>query len=150
MLDQNSSMAPGITYHPDLIPRLCADHQVLLQQLELVQQYIEENNYQAIAPQLELFRQTMLDHITEENLKLYIYLQQSLNKDPEKYQKLRQLRKELNASLQIVLEFLNMYTLIQEKPELQDTVASDFKQIRSLYIERINIEEQRLFPLYQP
>lgn len=147
-MDQSVSATP-VAYYPDLISELHADHKALLKIIEMTRKAIDGREFGQAQVLLQEFKSRLLEHVSQENLKLYVYLQSSLRDDPPAYQKMRELRKEMDSILIAMLAFFKDYEFVGEDVKAQGNLQADFKQVSANYLKRLLTEERYLFPLYK-
>lgn len=150
MASQQTAANSGIAYDPELIVKLESEHRMLKQQLKLMGQLIAEKQFGRFVQILEEFRSSLVSHVFEENLKLYIYLQHSLKDKPDQNGKMRALRKRVDDVGIEVIDFLDKYKDVEMNPQIQTTILEDFEHVNAIYLARIQIEEDELFSMYLP
>ena len=143
--------APGthILFHPELIADLKAEHQELLAIFARMVELHEAGRHQRLGPHLKAFGDLLQDHVAQENVKLYIYLQRMLAEDPEQSQLMRQFRKEMHAISRAVRAFLQRYRDVEWTPEEREAFGKELAAIGDVLVQRVDKEEQQLYPLYQ-
>lgn len=149
MTPQTAALS-GVFYDSGLIAELRDDHRTLKQQLKLINHFIASRQIDKVKQLLERFKSTLIAHVYRENLKLYIYLQASLRRNPQEIVKMRILRKEMDAISVMVMDFLDKYESVGQKMHLQVNFITDFMVVRSMYLKRIQRESDELFPMYRP
>lgn len=149
---QSPSQAQGtqISYNPDLVPRLQEEHRHLLKLFGEIEQAFQSNDLEVTAARLEEFRGAVLDHLMTENIRFYIYLEHSLQHDPDSFELMHGFRHEMAGIGKAVLAFLSKYKEIAGQPNLAISFGSDLKQVGEVLVGRIRREEETLYPLYLP
>lgn len=144
--------APGtrIHFNPELIPRLTADHQRLLQGFTSIREAALGGDLATAALRLETFRNDLQGHLLTENIRFYVYLEHALAEDPENHALMRGFRHEMDDIGKAVVAFLGRYRTLAEDPGLAEGFASDLDGIGAVLVERIRREEETLYPLYRP
>ena len=145
----------AIKYHPDLIDELCEQHKKLLQHLEFVQRLIKDEKIKQLPLALELFRGELLEHASKEILQLYVYLRNSIDKQSDEYNQVKQLRKAMNNVLYKMLTFLDEshdidINDLEKDPDAKDKFLKSIQRMIDLFSQRVSVEEKVLFPMYQP
>lgn len=148
---QNNT-APGteIRYHPELIDQLKSDHQALLGLYGEIHAAFDASDYAKVSQKLDAFSSGLRDHLLTENVRLYIYLDHSLANDETNSELIRGFRHEMNGIAKVAMNFLKKYEAIGVDKELAGTFAKDFATIGQVLGQRIQKEEQVLYPLYMP
>ena len=149
---QEQQVAPGteIRYSPDLIDQLLSDHKELLKIFTNIQTSFEQQDYRRTAKFLSEFRSALQSHLLTENVRLYVYLEQSLANDDMTYELMRDLRREMEGIGRSAMNFLRKYEAIGIDKDLATHFAKDLKTIGSILTQRIQKEEKVLYPLYMP
>lgn len=136
-----------LSYDPQLLTNLKKDHRILLNQMHSLSEAAKSKDLEHLPLLLDIFRSTMLAHVSQEIIKLYVYLLGNLPHDLEQYKHIRTFRKEMDAILIDILNFLDTYKDV-EKIEQGQNFQNDLKQIIDMFSLRIEKEENILFPLY--
>ncbi len=149
---QEAHTAPGteIRFAPDLINSLQDDHQTLLRLYGEIDKAFKEKRYAEVSSMLENFKSGLNAHLLTENVRLYIYLDRSLAHDPASSDLIRSFRKEMDDIARVALGFLKKYETIGVDEDLASHFATDFATIGKVLVERIQKEENTLYPLYMP
>lgn len=144
--------APGteIRYAPDLVDNLKSDHLNLLGLYGEIKADFDNQDYPAVATKLEKFKSNLQGHLLTENVRLYIYLDRSLAHDPVNSDLIRGFRREMDDIAKVAMKFLNKYSAIGIDADLAKHFADDFATIGQVLGERIQKEENVLYPLYMP
>lgn len=149
---QEVHTAPGtqIRYSADLIASLQNDHQTLLSLYGDIQAAFEDKRYTDVSAMLTTLRSGLNAHLLTENVRLYIYLDRSLATDATSSELIHGFRKEMDEIAKVALGFLRKYEAIGVDADLADHFAADFATIGKVLVERIQKEENTLYPLYMP
>jgi iron-sulfur cluster repair protein YtfE (RIC family) len=142
--------APGtqIGYHPQLIQELEHDHQQLLAVFTQITAAHKAGDLSKTASLLNNFRSGLSAHLLKENVRLYIYLERALAKDPSSHALVHQFRTEMDGIGKAVLDFLARYRHIADDPSLAGSFGADLAAIGNVLVQRIRSEEDTLYPLY--
>jgi hemerythrin-like domain-containing protein len=145
-------MAPGtqIHYNPDLVAQLQKDHQELLALYGKIKERFDQGDYKGVTQLLNVFRQALQGHLLTENIRLYIYLERSMDHDELNGDLVRGFRREMDGIAKVAMAFLKKYEMIGVDAELAKPFAAEFANLGQVLIERINREEGILYPLYMP
>lgn len=140
----------GISYSKQLIPTRQHEHQELVHLYGQIGDALYVKNYLTIDKILEKLKVEFSKHIMQENVSFYCYIEQELSNDPHRMELIRNYRKEMNSISHAFVKFIKKWqnTLITE-----ETVAefhSEYDAIGAVLAQRINSEEEHLYPLYQP
>jgi len=138
----------GISYKPQLIENLKADHVNLLDIYNDIKLASEDKNFQEVEDYLIIFRNELEDHLLKENINLYIYLSHLLKDDSSNSGVIASFRKEMDAIASIVLKFLAKYESIETDVGLQEGFAKEFGVIGEVLGTRIQREESTLYTFY--
>ncbi len=149
---QQYNTAPGteIRYHPELVEQLKSDHQTLLGIYGEIQAAFDAGDYARVSEKLDAFRTGLQGHLLTENVRLYIYLDRCLASDETNSELIRGFRREMDGIAKVAMNFLKKYEAIGVDKELAGAFAKDFATIGQVLGERIQKEEQVLYPLYMP
>lgn len=149
---EEAHTAPGtqIHYSPDLIASLQGDHQTLLDLYGEITEAFEEKRYTDVSSMLITFRSGLNAHLLTENVRLYIYLERSLAGDETSRELIHGFRKEMDEIAKVALGFLRKYEAIGVDADLAGRFAADFATLGKVLVERIQKEENTLYPLYMP
>lgn len=150
--ETSHTTAPGteIRYSPELVGQLQTDHQSLLELYGKIDNAFKEKRYNEVSSMLGDFKSGLNAHLLTENVRLYIYLDRSLAHDPTSSDLIRGFRKEMDDIAKVALGFLKKYETIGVDEDLANHFANDFATIGKVLVERIQKEENTLYPLYQP
>lgn len=143
-----------LNYDPNLTETLHDEHNKLINHMKFLQKTVEEKDLPLLPIALELFRGEMLEHVSKEILQLYVYLRNALKDQPEQYQLMKNLRKEMDLLLNVMLDFLDKYSEIEietimRTPKIQTDFLEGITNLVALFNRRIEVEESVLFPLYK-
>ena len=140
----------GISYSSDLIQHLKHDHVELVELYGAIAGFIEQQQYEFIAPGLEELKSRFNLHIMQENLHFYCYLEQSFQGQQEKLDMIKGYRKEMNAISTAVVRFIKKW---QDQMINDDNVSrftEEYNSVGEVLAQRIDQEENNLYTLYQP
>lgn len=139
-----------LTHKTDLIGQLKSEH---VQIKELLQEALVAasgadviNTHQ----RLHDFKTALQLHIAEENVKFYGYIQAYYSTDKEMVQRIRSARMDMNQIVAKILRFVRRYESIEDFEGVKWADFSDeLVEIGICLGERIELEENKLYPLYR-
>jgi len=144
--------APGteIRYHPELIKQLKADHQTLFGLHADLERAFEQNALDVVREKLGALQDMLNDHLLNENVRLYAYLEACFAHDSTQHELIRGFRQEMNGIAKNARGFLKKYAELAEKPELHAHFMPELNATWGVFADRLRREEQNLYPLYRP
>lgn len=137
----------GISFYADLIPKLQNDHRVVLSIYGELMKRANDGDWVGVNNSLQMFRAGLQDHLLDEAIRLYVYLNRNIEDTESKYLA-RQFRVEMDKIGRVVLASLDRYKNIDLSPALQETFIEEWRGIGGVLGDRIRREEQTLYPLY--
>jgi hypothetical protein len=139
-----------INYDPHLISELESDHGRLVELYGRIwSEGFEVNDYAKTASLINQFKSDFQAHLLTENVKFYVYLEQSLSKDKHNLDIVREFRTDMNDIANAAVKFCKKYSgnfniaLIQQFKE-------DYTAVGEVLTRRVSLEEKSLYVLYQP
>jgi len=139
-----------INYDPHLINELEGDHGRLVELFgQIWSEGFEKNDYAKTATLVSQFKSDFQAHLLTENVKFYVYLEQSLSKDKHNLEIVREFRTDMNEIANAVVKFCKKYSgnfniaLIQQ-------FKDDYATVGEVLTRRVSLEENSLYVLYQP
>lgn len=146
-----TTTATAISYDPKLIDSLHADHMRLGALYERIGKFAEAGEYAEVRALLAHFKSSLQAHILTENVRFYVYLERLLADDPENARTIREFRHDMNNIAREVVRFVKAWQGgdFSASTECQ-RFAADYKKIGQLLEQRLDSEENSLYPLYQP
>lgn len=140
----------GISYDPNLVSKLKEDHQSLFKIYGDLAAATDRGDYALIAPLLSELKLAFQTHIMLENVKFYVYLQQSVAHDAQLSSFLVELRQEMNGIARALVKFVNTYSMGSFTAEMAEPFKAELAGIGVVLTKRVELEESRLYTLYQP
>lgn len=140
----------GISYDHDLIDTFQAEHQSLLRLFGDIRKAAEEEDYKIVHVKLKKFTSILRGHLLTENVKLYVYLSKELAHDPENKEIIMSFRREMMQIGKVVNRFVTVYDRPLWSLDMRQDFLPELIAIGEILIERINREENTLYPLYMP
>lgn len=140
----------GIHYSPTLLQELQGEHQQLLRVYGELGQAHSVGDLAAVARLLERLRSALNGHLLKENVRLYLYLDRALAGDADSHALVRQFRHEMDGISKSLAAFLERYKDLGSDASLAETFGADLTEVGMMLAERIQHEEETLYPLYLP
>lgn len=140
----------GIAYDAGLVSRLKKDHQDLVVIYTAVKTAANEGRYHELPDLLTNLKLAFQTHVMQENVKFYVYVQQHYAHDAETANFIFDVRKEMEGIARALIRFVNTHSTILPT---RDTVAgfqAELDHIGAVLMMRVQLEENRLYSLYQP
>ncbi len=147
---KRTSTANGIGYDAGLVGRLRQDHRELLRIFAAIKRAAGEGDFDRLPDLLISFKQTFQAHMMLENVKFYIYLQLYCELDAETLSLVCEARKEMDGIGQSVAKFVNAHLACVPTPATLEGFKAELSQIGATLLWRVQLEESRLYALYQP
>ena len=138
----------GIRYDHQLIGKLKEDHQELFEIFTEIKAAASIGHFKRIPAKLAEFKLSLLSHIALENVRLYVYIQQSYAQNADVSDFVAGLRAEMNGIARAAVKFAEKYA---ETPPVASTSAdfvSALEEIGTVLVKRVQLEESRLYSLY--
>ncbi|QGX41551.1 hemerythrin domain-containing protein [Permianibacter aggregans] len=140
--------AQTISYEADLISHLKGDHVRLVNQFTSLMPALKSGDIKGFKAKLSAFKTDFQGHIIKENVKFYVYLEQSLAGDETNLELMRDFRREMNTISRAVVNFCNRYA----EDSMDATGIANFQResndIAQALLRRIEREERDLYTLY--
>ena len=139
-----------INYDPNLIQELEDDHGALVELFGRIwSEGFETKNYVKTASLISQFKSDFQAHLLTENVKFYVYLEQSLAEDPHNYAIVKEFRADMNEIANAAVKFCKKYQC-DFSPALVKQFKDDYQQVGEVLTRRVSLEEKSLYILYQP
>jgi hypothetical protein len=139
-----------IRYDQNLVTNLKKDHIELVYMYTQLGDDVHNDRFERIADTLLAFKTRLEAHLLVENLRFYVYLEQSLANDADNVGLIRDFRQEMNRIARGVVEFVKRYQQQRVTHENQAAFMHDYNEVGRLLTLRIEREESNLYPLYAP
>ncbi len=137
-----------IRYDRELIPQLKHDHGRLVEQFTALQPLLQAGDIKGFKEKLGRFKTDFQAHIIKENVKFYVYMEQSLSHSEVDLELIRDFRVEMNAISRAVVNFCNKYVNDPMTSLGQAAFAREAQSIAQALLNRIEREERDLYVLY--
>ena len=143
--------ATTIAYDPNLIAALEADHSKLVELYgKMWDEGFEKKNYVKLARILSEFKSLFQGHLLKENVRFYVYLEQSLGKDKHTLAVVKEFRSDMNDIANAVIGFCKRYSKGSFTPAMEAQFKKDYTAVGEALTRRVQSEERDLYSLYQP
>lgn len=140
----------GISYDDSLIDTFQSEHQDLLRLFGIIKSSAENNDFKMVQIKLKQFASILRGHLLTENVKLYVYLSKELAKDPENKEIIMSFRREMMQIGKVVNRFVTTYDRPLWSLDMRQNFLPELLGIGEVLVERIEREENTLYPLYMP
>ena len=140
----------GISYSEHLIPTLQHEHQELVNLYGKINYFLNTHDFKEIDQILGTLKTEFSQHIMQENVSFYCYLEQQCSNDPQQMETIRNYRKEMNGISHAFLKFIKKWQNTVINTETLSEFRNEYDSIGSVLARRINSEEDHLYPMYQP
>ncbi|HJX18535.1 MAG TPA: hemerythrin domain-containing protein [Acidiferrobacterales bacterium] len=143
--------APGthIGYDPLLIQRLQSDHQRMLDLFTQTQVLLSTHDYDGVRRKLGELRIILQDHLMTTNVKFYVYVSRQLAGDAAKTAIINEYRRDMLRNSRQIMDFLRTYSGARLDDTFADVFQVELLVIGAALVQRIEREQNSLFPLYQ-
>jgi regulator of sigma D len=140
-----------ITYDPSLIDTLKKDHSKLVTiYSNMWKEGFEKRDYKKLASLIAEFKAGFQSHLLKENVKFYVYLEQSLAGDLHTLQVVKDFRTDMNDIANAVIQFCKKYSHQAFTTEMEQEFERDYIKVGEVLTRRVSMEENELYLLYQP
>ncbi len=139
-----------ISYSAQLIPALKNDHQELVALYSKISDLLHTQHYVEIEHILSSLKIEFNRHIMQENVSFYCYLEQQFADDANHMETIRSYRKEMNGISHAFIKFIKKWQSDAVTAENAQVFREEYDAIGAVLAQRINSEEDHLYPLYHP
>lgn len=143
-------VSDGIAYDEGLIGSFEAEHQHLLKLFGVIKTAAEQNDFKLVQVRLKQFASILRGHLLTENVKLYVYLSKALANDPENKDIILSFRREMMQIGKVVNQFVTTYDRPLWSLDMREHFLPELLAIGKVLVQRIEREENTLYPLYMP
>lgn len=137
-----------IRYESDLISHLKGDHERLVAEFVALMPLLKSGDVKGFKSKLAGFKTDFQGHIIKENVKFYVYLEQSLSGDETNLELMRDFRREMNSISRAVVNFCNRFIEDSMDSVGVANFAKESADIAQALLRRIEREERDLYTLY--
>lgn len=146
--DKQAARTTDIQYDAGLIEKLKSDHERLVAIFSEISAATSTRRYHDIPQQLAKFKIALQAHIMTENVKFYVYLQNKLSHDETTSEYVTDLRREMDGIARAVVRFANTHASTVLTDETAGAFAKQLGEIGEILLQRVELEESRLYTLY--
>ena len=129
----------------NLISILKNDHQKLLKVYTNINKAMEKNDFVQATYEVKKFISEYNKHILLEDTNLYIVLEEKYKNKKQILKTIEKIEKDMNSITRAISFFERKYKTINY--ENRDIFMEEFKHIGQVLTERVELEEERLYPL---
>jgi hypothetical protein len=142
---------PGteVYFHPTLVQDLLSDHVHLLELFGKIDAANKKGNTAQTIEALNIFSNELRQHLLIENTRLYIYLRHSLANMPKEAKIAREFQQEMRGIGKVLNQFVTKFSSDTWNDEEREAFGSQLSDIGGVLIQRIETEEEMLYPLYR-
>ncbi len=148
--DVPTGRARQIKYDPSLVESLEKDHRELVALFKEIGQCAKLDEYGDVPALLLSFKTRLEAHLIAENVRFYNYVENTLQDDAENSMLIRSFRREMNSIARGVVDFVKKYQVASFDARGRAEFMEDYSTVGGLLTQRIEREENSLYPLYQP
>ncbi|MCW8125659.1 hemerythrin domain-containing protein [Microbulbifer halophilus] len=140
-----------ISYDPTLVNALKKDHHALVDIFQRIwSEGYERQDFRKLSGLLTEFKSGFQAHLIKENVRFYVYLEQTLADDAHTLQIVKDFRSDMNEIANAVVQFCKRYSHEAYTAEMIRDFKRDYQKIGEALTRRVTLEEQELYTLYQP
>lgn len=143
-------MAGKIAYDPELVSKLKGEHQELVRIFTAIKTAAAECHFNHMPDLLAKFKHEFLNHVGQENVKIYVYLQQHWETDADTQDFISSMRKEMNEIARLVMKFMDAHIATSPSPAGVINFNAELDKVGAALFKRVEMEESRLYSLYRP
>lgn len=140
----------GIQYDPGLIDILLRDHAQLGSLYQRIGKAGDSGNPIELSRLLGQFKLRLESHVIHENVRFYNYVEQSMKNDRASVELMRGFRRDMNAIVREVLDFVKKHQAAAASSGIHPDFAADYTHVLHALELRLDSEENSLYPLYKP
>ena len=129
----------------NLISILINDHKNLIQIYEKIDKLMEKNDFINVQYEVKKFISEYNKHIVLEDTHLYIALEEKYKDKPEILNTIKNISKDMHAISKTITLFEKKHTTLNH--DNKTIFEEEFKYIGQILLARIELEEERLYPL---
>ncbi len=148
-LKQSNSQSKGVQYDSGLIQNLERDHEMLVEIFgKIWSEGYEKSDFDTLCLHLSEFKSLFQSHLLKENVKFYVYLEQSLRRDTHSLSIVKEFRKDMNDIANAVIAFCKKYDKPEYTEVAHESFKADYQGIGQALVRRVQLEERDLYSLY--
>jgi len=136
-------------YNPSLISQLKNDHKKLFDiYKDLYNIFISDSDHKEILHKLHQLKALLSMHIEFEDTLLYSYLKTKYDNDRDKLDFIANSNKEMQSISVVAISFIDECSIPELYNKHRDKFKEELKMIGDVLVDRVEFEEDRLYPLY--
>ncbi len=140
-----------VGYDPKLIDSLLGDHARIGAIFARIGTASKSGDYDEVRKLLVRFKSGLQAHILTENVRFYTYVEELTANDHENAKVMHEFRRDMNAIARKVIEFVKKYQDADFSSHAErEQFAGDYAAVGTLLEQRLDNEENDLYPLYIP
>lgn len=137
-----------VDFNKKLIKTLMSDHKELLNGFTTMITSVEADNFSAANSLLQEFGKKIVEHLTLEDVELYVYLEFMAKITSEDKEIMKGFRSEMAEIATVVTGFLNLYTNSPISSANKNQFLLEANSAATILVSRIDREESVLYPMY--
>ncbi len=150
VINPSKSSKFSINYDPNLIDDLEADHVKLVELYgKIWSEGFGKANYPKTSALIAQFKADFQAHLLTENVKFYVYLEQTLANDKHNLALVKEFRTDMNDIANAAVKFCKTYQA-SFTTDMLKTFKDDYAAVGEVLTRRVSLEEKSLYVLYQP
>jgi len=139
-----------INYDPNLIQSLENDHKKLVSDFgKIWSEGFEKKDYTKTNHLITKFKAAFQAHLLAENIKFYVYLEQTLRDDLVNLNLVKEFRLDMNKIARAATNFCKKYQVKFTERHVEQ-FETDYNAVGKVLTQRITLEEESLYILYRP
>lgn len=139
-----------ISYNENFISELLSDHGELMRIFYAIKESAERDDSKGAIKLIQKFTRLLRGHLLKENIRLYVYLQQLFENDPESEEIVKQYKREMQGIGLKLNKFFTKYSTMSVEDFDKVEFAAELEHIGEILFDRLENEEKALYPLYAP
>ena len=141
----------NLNYNSKLVSMLESDHRKLFELYgELIEIFNLDNNFRNVNAKLIEFKMALEIHLMVEDTQLYGYLEQKYADNQMVTGFIKDVQNEMKLIAETAILFIRKYADVRMYNENKNNFIRDLEGIGKVLTKRIEMEESRLYTLYQP
>jgi len=137
-----------ISYDSELIESFEYEHKVLMTLMKKMNKTLAQPNFSASIKLLRKFTHIFRSHLLTKNLRLYIYLQHTLESDEASIKIIKQFKRDGHAMGRMVNHFYNKYNKHELSNIEKKIFPVELQEMQAIVIENMAKEGTILYPMY--
>jgi DNA-directed RNA polymerase subunit L len=129
----------------ELISTLKNDHKNLIKLYKNVEDYLQKDDFVSTKKELKKFVSLYNRHILLEDTQLYISLEEKYKEQKQILKTIKSISKDMNSITRAITFFEKKYPSINS--ENKEMFLEEFREIGKILLDRVDLEEERLYTL---